>query len=120
MRPLHAQEVQQAAQVLVVGEGSFDHLGLSEATQVEAYDPVSCGEGRNLALPHHAVRDPRVHENERLTLPRDLVVDPRAVDLRHANLSMHIFPFPPGPLAYTNGRSMPAPALSPCSVVLPL
>src|SRR5215211_7215440 len=59
-----------------------------------ADDPVAVGEDDELVFPHPAVRDPRVYEDQRVPFSSNLVVDPRAVDLGHACLSEHLFPFP--------------------------
>src|SRR5215204_1120144 len=40
------------------------------------------------------LRDPRVYEDQRIPFSRNLIVDPRAVDLVHACLPKHLFPFP--------------------------
>src|SRR5215212_7437944 len=94
MRAIEIQKVQQTAQVLVMGERSLHHRRPPEAPHVVADDPKAVGEGRELALPHPAVRDPRVYEDERLPFSRDLVVNLRAVDLGRTCLSKHVFPPP--------------------------
>src|ERR671920_2616775 len=94
MRSIDAQEIKQTAQVLVVGERSLHYLCPTEASHVVADDPVAVGEGRDLTLPHPAVRDPRVYEDQRLPFSRDFVVHPCAVDVGRTCLPKHLFPFP--------------------------
>jgi len=86
------EPVEQTAQVLVVGVRSIHQRRPPEAAHVVADDPVALGEGLELALPHPAVRDPRVHQDQRLPFSRNLVVDPCAVDLGHARLPKHLYP----------------------------
>jgi hypothetical protein len=80
-RPLDAEELQQMIEVLMMRIRLGGRLGISEATPVVTYDPVILSEDVELIVPHPAISNPRMNQNERLPFSGYLVVKLCAANL---------------------------------------
>src|SRR5215208_4652684 len=84
-RALDTEVVEQPAQVVVVGEGEVRwRLRAATTPHVVADHAVALTERLELTVPHPAVGDPGVDEDERLPVAADVVVERGAVHLRES------------------------------------
>src|SRR3954447_16776632 len=81
MRPLNADLVEHAPQIVEVRVRDVFCDRLAEAALVVAGDRVSVLERVHLRVPHAQVRDPGMDERQRRAVAVDLVVDAAAREL---------------------------------------
>src|SRR5205809_3541242 len=85
VRTLDSQVVQQVTNILTVGERHVLGDRLPEGARVVPNDAEVFGEDGKLLVPHPAVGDAGVDQQERMSLPGYLIVEPGAGNLDKAS-----------------------------------
>jgi hypothetical protein len=91
---LDTKGVEHPPQVVMVGEGRYGRYlrrhAAATASHVIADHPVLFGERPELPVPHPAIGDPSVDQDERLAVSQDFVVERGAVCLHEPTLRLSV------------------------------